>query len=158
MSPFIHSEFVRFLVAAKQATYAGQSDLASVAPLLPGSKQLEFTEGEFLYRDIYVGMFRFVGQEIVYFSGQPVWSMSYSGGLLPDIPQVAAKAAYTLLRAALRALPAEFPIRGPALLESGNLRYACQHSDTIEAFHGQEVITEAGLPIYKLYFSGGKLA
>jgi hypothetical protein len=151
------TEFLRFLIAAKQVTYAGQGDAASVSPLLPGSKQLEFTEGEFLYRDIYVGMLRFVGQEIVYLSGQPVWSMSYSGGLFPGTPPTSAKAAYAFLRLALRALPPEFPVRGPALLETENLRYVCQHSGSIDLFHGSEVISEDGLPIYELHFSGGKL-
>ena len=158
MSFFASHEFLGFLVSAKQATYAGQSDLASVAPVLPGSKQLEFAEGEFLYRDIYVGMFRFVGQEIVYASGQPVWSMSYSGGLLQGTPQASAKAVYSFLRAALRALPAEFPVRGPALLEAESLCYVCQHSGSIEAFQGHELISETGLPIYELHFSGGLLA
>jgi hypothetical protein len=61
----------RFLFAAKQATYAAQGDAASVPPALPDTRQLEYADGDFLYRDIYVGMFRFVGQEIVYLSGRP---------------------------------------------------------------------------------------
>lgn len=158
MTLLVLPDFTRFLVAAKQATYAGQSDFASVTPLIPGSKQLEFSAGDYLYRDIYVGMFRFVGQEIVYFSGKPVWSMSYSGGLLPNIPQASAIAVYSFLRTALRALPPEFPIRGPELLEAENYRYICQHSGSIESFHGQEVISESGQTLYELHFSGGQLA
>jgi hypothetical protein len=37
-----------------------------VTPLVPGSKQLEYRDGEYLYRDIYVGMAYFVGQEVVF--------------------------------------------------------------------------------------------
>lgn len=158
MSVLASPEFTRFLVSAKQATYAGQGDFASVAPLLPGSKQLEFVQGEFLYRDVYVGMLRFVGQELVYFSGRPVWSMSYSGGLLPNVPPASAKAVYAFLRVALHALPTEFPIRGPAVFEAENLRYVCQYSGGVEAFQGHEVISELGSPIYELHFSGGRLA
>lgn len=33
---------------------------------MPGAKQLEFRAEDLLYRDSYVGMGRFVGQEIVY--------------------------------------------------------------------------------------------
>lgn len=33
-----------------------------------------------LYRDVYYGFAHFSGQEVVYFSGDPVWSMVYSGG------------------------------------------------------------------------------
>jgi len=76
-------ELAAFLHAAKFATYATQGDQASVTPLLPGSKQLEFRNGDFFYRDIYAGLFYFVGQEIAYFRDTPVWSMSYAGGMLP---------------------------------------------------------------------------
>ena len=37
--------FVQFLLEAKHATYAGLSDEATVAPLVPGSKQLEYRRG-----------------------------------------------------------------------------------------------------------------
>jgi hypothetical protein len=52
---------VRFLLEAKRRTYAGLDDDATVStPLLPGSKQLEHRDGEFLCRDIYFGMPFFV--------------------------------------------------------------------------------------------------
>ncbi|MFO1264759.1 MAG: DUF5680 domain-containing protein [Rhodoferax sp.] len=157
MQSIASSEFLQFLVAAKQATYAGQSDTATLAPLLPGSKQLEFAQGRFLYRDVYVGMVRFVGQEIVYCDGEPVWSMSYAGGLLPQASPAAAPGVYAFLRRALRALPPKFPIRGPALLEAEGLCYACQHTGTMDAFQGDETVSEAGAPVYALHFAGGRL-
>ena len=61
-----------FLRHAKLATYAAQGDDASVAPLLGGSKQLEYRDGDWLYRDIYFGMLRFVGQEVVCEADRPV--------------------------------------------------------------------------------------
>jgi hypothetical protein len=51
------------LLEAKRTTYAGRGDEATVMPLLPGSKQLEYRDGDYLYRDIYFGMAYFVGQE-----------------------------------------------------------------------------------------------
>ena len=54
----------KFLVDAKRRTYAGLDDDATIAtPLLPGSKQLEYRDGDLSYRDIYFGMRFFVGQE-----------------------------------------------------------------------------------------------
>ena len=47
--------FAQFLRSAKAATYAAQGDDASVTPVLPDSRQLEYRDGTFLYRDIYVG-------------------------------------------------------------------------------------------------------
>lgn len=78
-------DFVEFLRSAKLATYAAQGDDASVPPLLPDSKQLEFSKGSYVYRDIYVGMLGFVGQEVVYLDSRAAWSMAYSGGLLPGV-------------------------------------------------------------------------
>ena len=54
-----------FLLQAKRQTYASRGDSATVTPLVPGTKQLEYYAGLFFYRDIYVGMAYFVGQEIV---------------------------------------------------------------------------------------------
>src|SRR5262249_26306092 len=41
-------EFIAFLLEAKRATYAGQADEATVTPLVPGSKQLEYRDGDYL--------------------------------------------------------------------------------------------------------------
>src|ERR1700730_7804585 len=75
-----------FLVAAKRKTYAGLDDDATIAaPLLRGSKQLEYREPDLHYRDIYFGMAFFVGQETVTANARVIWSMSYAGGVSPDI-------------------------------------------------------------------------
>ena len=75
-------ELAAFLLQAKLHTYAAQGDEASVAPLLPGSRQLEYRDGFWFYRDIYFGGERFVGQETVYYDSTPVWAMSYAGGII----------------------------------------------------------------------------
>jgi hypothetical protein len=67
-------EFLRFLLEAerletKRRTYAAQGDEATVPPVLLGAKQLEWREGDWLYRDLYVGMAYFVGQETACFHG-----------------------------------------------------------------------------------------
>jgi hypothetical protein len=100
-----------FLLAAKSATYAAQGDDASVDPLLADTKQLEYTDGSFLYRDIYAGMFRFVGQEVAYQHCRAVWSMSYAGGLVRDANRDLTKSIYAHLRKALLLTPASLPLR-----------------------------------------------
>lgn len=58
----------RFLHTAKLATSAAaQGDSASVEPVLPSTKQLEFVQGNFLYH-----------------LKRPVWSMAYSGGTVVE--------------------------------------------------------------------------
>ncbi|MBU2615581.1 MAG: hypothetical protein KKC19_00590 [Nanoarchaeota archaeon] len=72
----------RFLVRAKIESYAGNG--REVTSERPGFKELEFAEGDWNYRDSYVGFFMAPGQEIARFQGSPVWAMSYNGGMLPD--------------------------------------------------------------------------
>jgi hypothetical protein len=76
---------LHFLIHAKRHTCAGQGDDATVAPLLPGSRQSEYRDGMFFSHDIDVGMATFVGQEIVSYQDQPGWSMSYAGGVIPAL-------------------------------------------------------------------------
>lgn len=151
-------EFIAFLRAAKLSTYAAQGDDATVPPLLPGSKQLEYSCAPFLYRDIYVGMFGFVGQEVVYLDGQAYWSMAYSGGLVPAIPNAEASSIYRALRSALSAVPEALPLRGPATFKHQGLSYVCTVSGDIERFQGWESIARIGQLVYELHFSGGGLA
>lgn len=151
------SELGAFLRAAKRATYAALGDDASVAPLLPDSKQLEYEEGPYHYRDIYLGMFGFAGQEVVSFQGRAVWSMVYSGGLLPGTPASEGGAVYRALRAALSAVPPELPLRGPSAHELDGLRYVCATDGALGGFHGHEIISRQSQALYALRFSGGWL-
>ncbi len=151
------SALQRFVRAAKLATYATQGDAASVPPLLPDSKQLEYRDGEFFYRDIYVGLLRFAGQEVVYVSGRATWSMSYSGGLSAGVADSDATQVYGFLRQALREVPPESPLRGPPALVGQTLRYECQASGTFEHFRGAETVTRGAHILYQLDFSGGRI-
>src|SRR5882724_12875777 len=94
----------KFLVDAKRKT--GLDDDATVlAPLLPGSKQLEYRAGDLSYRDIYFGMRFFVGQETVQAGADVIWSMSYAGGVAPTVvDRNEFFAIYAFLRQALLAI------------------------------------------------------
>jgi hypothetical protein len=150
--------FVQFLRAAKAATYAAQGGDASVAPALPDSRQLEFRDGAFLYRDIYVGMFRFVGQEVIYLGERALWSMSYAGGLAPGVAHDEARPVYAFLRRALLAPSPELPVRGPRELTAEIMRYVCSSQGSLHWFHGSESIHQNGRAVFELRFSGGMLA
>lgn len=148
-------ELVAFLVEAKRRTYAAQGDEASVAPLLPGSRQLEYGEGRWFYRDIYFGSDRFVGQETVYADGNPVWAMCYAGGVVGSA--VDAAQAYAFLRRALRAVTPAYPYRGPRTFGEGPYLYTNESRGGVERFWGVEVIARGGQPVYELRYSGGLL-
>jgi hypothetical protein len=148
-----------FLVAAKRRTYAGLDDDATVSePLLRGSKQLEYSEHDLSYRDIYFGMAFFVGQETVTARERVIWSMSYAGGVSPDISDRAMfLAIYAFLRRGLLAVSEERPFRGPPRFEEGNFRYENISEGSISDFHGTERVYRAGKQVYGLRYNGGTL-
>lgn len=156
MSEMNQEELIRFLIRAKQETYAAQGDDGTRQPLVPGSKQLEYGEGPWLYRDIYFGFSHFSGQEVVYDRECPIWSMTYSGGTAPDIKDSRRiREVYAFLRAALRKLQPDRPFRGPCLFREGAFRYEDESVGGVDQFHGRERITEEGRVIYSLTYQGG---
>lgn len=155
---FTHDELIHFLLHAKRRTYADQGDEASVAPLLPGSKQLEYREAPFFYRDIYFGIAFFVGQETVYFRDRPVWAMSYTGGIISEITDPGEiRRIYVFLRQALQLVAYERPFRGPQTHRAGPYRYLDATQGDITRFRGEEMILSGDKRVYELRYSGGIL-
>ena len=146
-----------FLVDAKRKTYAGLDDDATVlAPLLPGSKQLEYRDRDLSYRDIYFGMSFFVGQETVQAGPDVIWSMSYAGGVSPAIvDRNEFLSIYAFLRQALLTVRDDYPFRGSSQFENGSFRYANIPLGDVAEFHGEEQIYRAGIKVYGLRYSGG---
>jgi hypothetical protein len=150
-----NATLARFLVEAKQHTYASQGDSASVKPLLSGTRQLEYSRGPFLYRDIYVGESTFAGQEIVYESGKPVWTMSYAGYISPGIDGQEVEAVVKLLHIALMRVPIEEPFRGPRRVDEGGHTYTNRAQGTLGSFFGEETISRGSAKLYELHYGGG---
>jgi hypothetical protein len=159
MEKISQARLCAFLVEAKRRTYAGLDDDATIAaPLLAGSKQLEYREADLAYRDIYFGMSFFVGQETVRSDERTIWSMSYAGGTLPAvIDRADVLAAYAFLRKALLAVDAARPFRGPAEFAEGDFRYLSTVNGEIADFNGEEQILRAGSRVYALRYQGGLL-
>lgn len=152
---FTYDELIHFLLHAKRRTYAGQRNEASVTPLLPGSKQLEYYEAPFLYRDIYFGMATFVGQETVYFRERPVWAMNYVGGVSPEVSERnEVHRIYAFLREALQLVTYERPYRGPQVYQADPYRYLDSSHGNITRFHGEEIIMHGAKRVYELRYSG----
>jgi hypothetical protein len=155
MNMYTEKDFIDFLIRAKKATYASQGDEASVTPLLQGSRQLEFREGEFLYRDIYFGMSYFIGQETVYYQGNPIWSMSYSGGVDQEYEIDFVKQVYAFLRKAMRNVSSNNPYRGPKEFIEGDYIYSDSNEGGLGQFVGKETIAYFNKNVYTLNYSGG---
>jgi hypothetical protein len=148
-------DLLSFLIEAKLHTYAAQGDEASVAPVLNGSKQLEFRSGDFLYRDIYFGFRYFVGQEVVEVQGRPVWSMAYAGGMTRPVETVSAGEVYAFLRQALRLVSPSCPYRGPTFMQVDAFTYRNTWTGSMEGFTGSEEISYNDDIVYTLTYTGG---
>ena len=146
-----------FLLRAKRATYAAQGDDATVPPLLPGWRQLEYREGDLFYRDIYVGLAAFAGLETVYRASVVQWSMAYAGGVLVGASDTQTRQVYAFLRDALKRGTAEAPFRGPARHEAFGYEYVNEWRGGIEEFSGAELIRRDGAVVYQLTYAGGRV-
>ena len=144
--------FVKFLIKAKQHTYAGGGFLSQASRL--NSKDLAFREGDWSYLDSYLGVFHFIGEEVVWHGQTPVWGMNYYGRMLVEkIPAGFGEFLKTVL---LQVTP-EMPYRGPEELIGKDFTYSCSVEGGLEWFHGREFITMQGKRIYQLFFHGGEI-
>lgn len=160
-----------FLWRAKQATWVNNSGKTS--PRAAGAEDYCFYDGDFVYRDSYFGFFQFGGREVVHFKGDPVWGMNYFG-CMPEISEeikteerktVFAKKTFEFLKEALRQMPRDLPLRGPAgspiVKDSFSYHNEVRSSSEtpIERFEGREMIyfgegdgfTDDIYPPYKVF-------
>lgn len=70
-----------FIVQAKSATYVGGGNKSST-PTRIGSHDLGFRSGDWNYIDSYFGGTDFIGQEVVWHQGIPLWAMNYYGRVI----------------------------------------------------------------------------
>ena len=136
-----------FLIKAKQATYAGKG--AETASSRVKSHDLIFREGEYMYYDTYLGGDKFAGEEALWISEVPYWSMNYVGRV------TGADFSGDFLKQALLRVPEDKPFRGPEEYSEGDYTYKCSIDGDYEWFQGKEMITLKGEQIYECYFNGG---
>lgn len=140
---------VDFLLRAKRATYAGKGPEA--ASSRPQSHDLHYHEGELTYIDSYLGGAQFAGEEAVWQSGTPVWSMNYAGRVTGE------GFSGDFLKAALLHGTPDMPYRGPAEYAEGDYVYRCSVSGGFDCFHGSETITLKSRTVYECRFHGGSI-
>ena len=141
---------VEFLIRAKRATYAGKG--AETTSSRPGSHDLAYREGEYLYYDTYLGGERFAGEEALWISGVPYWSMNYAGRVTGN------NFSGDFLKEALLRVPEDMPYRGPERYEDGGYDYTCSVTGDPEWFRGEERICFQGREIYECFFHGGMIS
>ena len=136
-----------FLIKAKQATYAGKG--AETESSRVKSHDLIYREGEYMYYDTYLGGDKFAGEEALWISENPYWSMNYVGRVTGD------NFSGDFLKEALLNVPEDKPFRGPDEYVNGDYAYKCSIDGDFEWFQGYETISYKGEIIYECYFHGG---
>ena len=146
-------DLANFIVRAKIAAYASSGE-GGERRLEDRGKELIYSEGDLRYRDTHYGYSRFIGEEVVWLAGDPIWSLNYYGGLLADAC-ADPKKLYDFLRRAMRRISPERPYRGPASYSEAEYAYSDRHTGSLEAFHGEESILFLGKRVYELRYHGG---
>lgn len=145
-------ELLRFLLKARTKTYAGAG--GGVKPALTGSKQLEYKEKSWLYRDVfYVGNGIFVGLETIYHQAKPVFGMSYYG----NFKGMSEKETDRILRGALIANKEKTRTWKEVQWEKDGYQYLCQpdFGKSIDDFGGSETISKKRKEIYRFFYAAG---
>jgi hypothetical protein len=141
-----------FIVKAKAATYVGGG--AKSPSCRPASHDLQFRDGDFAYLDSYFGGADFIGEEVVYYKGKPVWAMNYYGRILkPEM--IAAAEAGRIIQQSLSKMYKEGRFLGGFEYDTGGGVYIDTSEGDVASFTGKEWITREGIVVYDLVYHGG---
>jgi hypothetical protein len=141
-----------FVVRAKAATYVGSGKPATSCR--PGSHDLKFSDGEWSYLDSYFGGRDFIGEEVVYLSGNPVWAMNYYGRILA-LNLITPAQAGQVIKASLTAMYAEDRFLGSFEFMYLGYLYSDTNEGQVTSFRGRESISRLGETAYQLFYHGG---
>ncbi len=146
------NQLKKFLVKAKINSYALIGE-GGEKILSDGSKEIEFREKDFEYRDRYFGFNHFVGQEVVFQSKKFIWGMNYYGKVISK--SVPPRQIYQFFQESLRRTPGDKPFRGPKRFKKNDFQYLNRTKGNIEEFEGEEEIFYKGKLTYRLIYQGG---
>jgi hypothetical protein len=145
-------ELNTFIVRAKAATYVGNGE--HISACRPGSHDLRFEEDRWAYHDSYFGGSDFIGEEVVYFEGTPVWAMNYYGRILRADLLSAAQAGQ-MIKASLSRMYREDRFLGGFEHTEQDLTYVDASNGTVDCFRGRELIRRGQVTAYELEYHGG---
>jgi len=145
----------QFLYEANANGYAGGGK--EIQAQRPKFKEIEYSEGDWYYRDSYSGFFFAPGQEVVYFKNNPIWAMAYAGGMKEKYHGDAKFAGETFgfLKNAMMAMDRSKPFRGPKKFGEGDYRYESKVVGNAKDFIGNEKIYYKNELVFEQHFIGG---
>jgi hypothetical protein len=145
-------ELNAFIVRAKSVSYVG--DGQRVPACRPGSHDLKFSEGDWSYLDSYFGGRDFIGQEVAYHQGKPVWAMNYYGRILRTDLITPAQAGQ-VIKASLSKMYLEGRFLGGFEYQHEGFTYTDTSEGEVTSFRGREFISHIGETGYELFYHGG---
>lgn len=138
-----------FLIRAKNSTYVTGKN--QVLPSRPNSYDYCYSEGDYTYRDTYIGSEHFAGEEVVWIKDIPVYVMNYYGQALHS------NFNSDFLKEALSLVSPEKPYRGIEFYQNGDYTYQCEVEGDFDCFHGEEKIYCKQEKVYMCMFHGGSI-
>lgn len=154
--PFSVQELYTFIKKAGQATYAGGGKFLK-DPERPGFSELEYSEGDFSYRDSFAGFYRSRGMEVVRYQDNPIWASSYGGGMTQGHDQLASETFSFLKSALFQKSDREQSLRGPASFSNGDWVYEYNQDGTLIEFSGFEKILFKNDVVFEHRIIGGMI-
>jgi len=141
-----------FIVRAKAATYVGEGKPAPACR--SGSHDLEFKDGDWAYLDSYFGGRDFIGEEVVYYRGKPVWAMNYYGQILRS-DLITPSQAGQVIKASLSKMYTEGRFLGGFENHQQDFIYHDNSEGSVICLRGCETISRQGEIAYELFYHGG---
>jgi len=141
-----------FIVRAKAVTYVGGGQ--PVPACRHGSHDLKFADDDWSYLDSYFGGRDFIGEEVVYYQGKPVWAMNYYGRILRPALINPAQAGQ-VIKAGLSKMYTEGRFLGGFEHDHEGFIYTDTSEGQVTSFRGRESISRSGETVYELFYHGG---
>ena len=146
-------ELADFLKESNRNTYANKNALKAVSSRLK-SEDYHFENGNLIYHDTYFGSRDFIGEEIIYKMGEPVWGANYYGYIFSE--KTDEKQLYGFLRESLmQDYSGIVPVRGPKKYINENWKYVNNVKGNLDKFTGMEEIYLNEELIYRADYHGG---
>jgi len=146
-------KLAEFIVEANQNTWA--ADKGKVIPQRPGCKELDYEKGDWHLRDSYTGYFRAPGMTIIYYKGQPAWTMAYGGSGMEEDKYETTGPTFDFLKAALMKVTPQLPYRGPRNYKDGEYQYKLRVKGDLADFDGKEMIFKDKELVFSQLIFGG---
>ncbi|HEY8443672.1 MAG TPA: DUF5680 domain-containing protein [Clostridia bacterium] len=140
-------ELINFRLEANVNTYAARAN--EVASSRFDSRDFEYSKGDYVYHDTYVGGEKFAGEEAIWRKGKAVYAMNYMGRVLSE------RFSGNFLKEALKKADRNMPYRGPEYYASGEYTYKSKVAGDFSWFQGYEEIYRLDELVYECYFHGG---